>query len=76
MARAARDIMEEFDRLTTISMARFDTSGLAAQVQEHVALIDALQARDKRTALALARNHVENARDRLLDSLSSLAVVP
>ena len=76
LARAAREIIEEFDRLTYMSIARFDTSGLAALVGEHVALIDALQARDKRAALATARSHVEDARDRLLDSLSNLAVVP
>ena len=76
LARAASDIIEEFDRLTTMSIARFDTSGLAALVAEHVALIDAMQARDKRGALALARGHVEDARDRLLDSLSQMAVIP
>lgn len=76
LARAARDIIEEFDRLTHMSIARFDTSGLAALVGEHVALIDALQRRDKRAALACASAHVEEARDRLLDSLSHLAVVP
>ena len=76
MARVACDIIEEFDRLTYMSIARFDTGGLAALVCEHVELIDALQARDRRRALASARAHVEEARDRLLDSLSNLAVVP
>ena len=76
LARTATRIIEEFDRLTWMSIARFDTGGLAALVAEHVALIDALQARDKRRALAVARDHVEEARDRLLDSLSNLAVVP
>ena len=75
MARTACDIIEQFDRLTTMSIAQFDTSGLAALVAEHVALIDAMQARDKRGALALARGHVEDARDRLLDSLSQMAVI-
>ena len=76
LVRTATRIIEEFDRLTWRSIARFDTGGLAALVAEHVALIDALQARDKRRALAVARDHVEEARDRLLDSLSNLAVVP
>ncbi len=76
LARAARDIIEEFDRLTHMSIARFDTGGLAALVGEHVELINALQRRDKRAALASARAHVDDARDRLLDSLSNLAVVP
>ncbi len=76
LARAARDIIEEFDRLTYMSIAAFDTSGLSALVAEHVELIDALQRRDKRAALSVARGHVEDARDRLLESLSNPAVVP
>ncbi len=76
LARAARYIIEEFDRLTYMSIAHFDTGGLSALVAEHIELIDALQRRDKRAALATARGHVEDARDRLLESLSNLAVVP
>ena len=76
MARAARDIIEEFDRLTYMSIARFDASELSALVGEHVELIEAMQQRDKRAALAVARSHFDDARDRLLDSLSNLAVVP
>lgn len=76
LARAARDIIEEFDRLTYMSISQFDTGGLAALVGEHGALIDAMQQRDKRRALALARKHVEESRDRLLESLSNPAVVP
>ena len=76
LARAAGGIIEEFDRLTYMSIARFDIGGLAALVAEHVELIDALQARDKRRAHAVARQHVEEARDRLLASISHPAVVP
>ena len=76
LGRAARDIIAEFDRLTYMSIARFDISELSALVAEHVDLIDAMQRREKRGALAVARAHVDEARDRLLDSLSNLAVVP
>ncbi|MBL8383306.1 MAG: GntR family transcriptional regulator [Burkholderiales bacterium] len=76
LARAAGQIIEEFDRLTYMSIVRFSTDGLAALVAEHGALIDALQARDRRRAQVLARTHVEEARDRLLDAISRLAVVP
>jgi DNA-binding GntR family transcriptional regulator len=76
LARAARDIIEEFDRLTYMSIARFNISELSTLVAEHVELIDAMQRREKRGALAVARAHVDEARDRLLDSLSNLAVVP
>ena len=76
LSRAARDIIEEFDRLTYMSIARFEIGALSELVAEHGELIDALQARDQRAALAIARNHLDEARDRLLDSLSNLAVVP
>ncbi len=59
-----------------MSIVRFDTGGLSALVAEHVELIDALQARDRRRAQALARLHVEEARERLLEALSSPAIVP
>lgn len=76
MTRAARDIIEEFDRITYMSMAHFDLDHLPALVGEHAALIDAMQRRDKRAALAVSRSHVDDARSRLADTLSTLAVVP
>ena len=76
MARAARDIIEEFDRITYMSMTLFDLNNLPSLVGEHAALIDAMQRRDKRAALAVARGHVDDARSRLAEALSTLAVVP
>ena len=76
MTRAARDIIEQFDRITYMSMTHFDLDHLPALVGEHAALIDAMQRRDKRAALAVARGHVDDARSRLAATLSTLAVVP
>ncbi len=76
MTRAARDIIEEFDRITYMSMPHFVLDNLPALVDEHAQLIDAMQRRDKRAALAAARGHVDDARSRLTDTLSTLAVVP
>lgn len=76
MAHAARAIIEQFDRLTYMSMAKFDIGNLSALVAEHVELIEAMQRRDKRDALAVARAHVDEARGRVLDTLSNPAVVP
>ncbi|NJM91174.1 MAG: FCD domain-containing protein, partial [Myxococcales bacterium] len=50
--------------------------GLARFVDEHGEIIDAIQRRDKRQAVALMKDHVDSSRKRLLDSLAGLAIVP
>jgi DNA-binding GntR family transcriptional regulator len=77
LARAAREVIEQFDRLTYMSVAGYDkATWLQELADEHCAIIDAMQRRDKRQATALALAHVERSRERLLESLSDLAVVP
>ena len=43
---------------------------------EHGRIIDAIQRRDRRKALALIRDHVESSRRRVLEALENAAVVP
>ncbi len=76
LARATRDVIEQFDRFTYTSVAQSGPQGRAQFGAEHVALIDAIQKRDKRQALAIARDHVEASRKRVLDSLENPTVVP
>ena len=76
LARAARDMIEQFDRFTYTSVAQSGPQGRAQFGAEHVTLIDAIQKRDKRQALAIARDHVEASRKRVLDSLENPTVVP
>jgi GntR family transcriptional regulator, rspAB operon transcriptional repressor len=76
LARISRDILEQFDRLTVMSVTSGENGGLSRYVEEHAAIIDAVQRRDKRAAASLVRDHVESSRKRLLDRLSSLPVVP
>ena len=77
LARAAADVVEEFDRLTYVSInAAGDARSLQRSVDEHGALIDAIQHRDKRRALVLLREHIESSRKRTLASISNPPIVP
>ncbi len=76
LARAAREVIEQFDRFTYTSVAQSGPHGRAQFGAEHVALIDALQKRDKRQALAIARDHVDASRRRVLETLENPTIVP
>jgi DNA-binding GntR family transcriptional regulator len=76
LAQATREVLEQFDRLTFVSVTASDNIGLTQFVHEHDAIIDAVQQRDKRAAGALLKAHVESSRKRLLDRLASLPIVP
>lgn len=77
LAQAAADAIEEFDRLTYVAVnAAGDAQALQRSVDEHGALIDAVQRRDKRRALALLRRHIESSRKRTLASISNPTIVP
>jgi GntR family transcriptional regulator, rspAB operon transcriptional repressor len=76
LSRVTRDVLEQFDRLTLMSVTADESDSLARYVEEHGVIIDAVQRRDKRAAASLVRDHVENSRKRLLDRLANLSVVP
>ena len=76
LARATREVLEQFDRLTFVSVSSSESGGLSRFVQEHGAIIDAVQRRDKRAAATLLKEHVESSRKRLLDRLANLPIVP
>ena len=75
MARAARELIEQSDRLTRASLSSIRGRDPAQLVAEHVAIIDAVQARDARTAARLVRDHVAKAEKRILAALSRAAIV-
>ncbi len=75
LARMARDVIDQFDRLTYVSVTSRDELNLADFIAEHGRIIDVIQRRDRRQALALIRDHVESSRRRVLDALGSAAVV-
>ena len=77
LARAASDIIEQFDRLTLVSLRGAEAPlRLETFVDEHGTIIDALQARDKRAVGALVREHVDASRKRTLAMLANPVIVP
>ena len=75
VARTARDTIEQFDRLTYVSITSADGDALDTYTREHGEIIDAIQARNKRQAVARARDHIESSRRRVLDSLETMSVI-
>jgi GntR family transcriptional regulator, rspAB operon transcriptional repressor len=75
LARAARDVIDQFDRLTYTSVTSSPSIVLGDFVAQHCALIDAVQAREKRQALAISREHIDDSRRRVLKALESLSVI-
>ncbi len=77
LARATTDIVEQFDRLTHASVNRMPSAGgLQRFVDEHCELTDAIQARDKRLASGLVREHIGSSRKRTLEAIANPAIVP
>jgi GntR family transcriptional regulator, rspAB operon transcriptional repressor len=75
LARSSCETIELYERLTYMSVTSSDELRLADFVAEHGAIIDAVQRRDKRQATALARDHIESSRRRVLDALERLSVI-
>jgi len=76
LAKAAAEVIDQFDRLTFVGVATVSTDGdtdrLAA---EHGALIDAIQARDKGRASRLITDHIKQSRKRVFAVLNNPAIV-
>jgi DNA-binding GntR family transcriptional regulator len=75
LARAARDVIEQFDRLTHVSVTSTDAVPLTEFIAQHGAIIDAVQRRDKRVAATLMRDHVEGSRRRVLGELANASII-
>jgi len=75
LARSALETIEQFDRLTYVSVSHVADMALGSFVAEHGAIIDAIQARKRRQATALARDHIESSRRRVLDELAAVSVI-
>jgi len=77
LARAAIEVIEQFDRLTYVGLHEADSGGgLQDFVDEHGRIIDAMKRRDKRLAQALVRRHVESSRRRAHAAIASPVIVP
>ena len=75
LGRAAREVVEQFDRLTHVSVTSTDAVPLTEFIAEHGAIIDAVQRRDKRLAAGLMRDHVEGSRRRVLGELANASII-
>lgn len=77
LMQPSAELIEQFDRLTYASASSLaEPLDVSRFIGEHRTLVQAMQARDKRLAKRLIRDHVEHSRLRTLSALGSLAVVP
>jgi len=74
LGTVARELIEQMDRMTLISIHTIMGHDTAQLVREHCGVIDALQARNGRLAAKLMRAHVGEAAKRMLKGLGSSAV--
>ncbi len=74
MAAVARELIEQMDRMTRISIHAMRDHDPSRLVKEHCRIIDALQARDGRAAARILRDHVNNAARRVLRALGQAPV--
>jgi GntR family transcriptional regulator, rspAB operon transcriptional repressor len=75
MAATARDLIEQADRLVRVSLAGIKGRDPIQLIAEHVAIIEAVQRRDARTARRLVREHVAQAQRRIIPALERSAII-
>ncbi|WP_158807975.1 GntR family transcriptional regulator [Beijerinckia sp. L45] len=75
MARTTTELLDQSERLVRVSLAGIKGRDPAQLVAEHNALIDAIQSRNARGAVRIARDHVSKAQRRVLSALAFSAVV-
>ena len=69
------DLIGQADRLVRVSVANLKGHDPAKLVAEHVALIEAMQRRDGRTAVRLIKAHIAQTEKRVLPALKRNAVI-
>jgi DNA-binding GntR family transcriptional regulator len=75
MAAALCDLIGQADRLVRVSVANLRGHDPAKLVGEHVALIEAMQRREARTASRLIKAHIAQTEKRVLPALKRNAVI-
>ncbi|SEM90112.1 DNA-binding transcriptional regulator, GntR family [Loktanella fryxellensis] len=71
-------LMENYERLCIVSLSsrRDEAAAMSASLTEHVRIIDALQARDARTATRLSISHIRKSQAQVMRGLRNQPVVP
>jgi DNA-binding GntR family transcriptional regulator len=75
MAAALCDLIGQADRLVRVSVANVRGHDPAQLVTEHVALIEAMQRRDGRSAARIIKAHISQTEKRVLPALKRNAVI-
>lgn len=75
MAAATNELIDQGERLVRVSLANVKGHNPALLISEHVALIDAIQARDVRNAARIIRDHIAKAERRVMSALGRSAIV-
>src|ERR1700749_1819708 len=75
MAASLCDLIGQADRLVRVSVANLKGHDPKKLVAEHVALIEAMQRRDSRTANRIIKAHVAQTEKRVLPALKRNAVI-
>ena len=75
MATALCDLIGQADRLVRVSVANVKGHDPTQLVAEHVALIEAMQRRDGRTAARIIKAHIAQTEKRVLPALRRNAVI-
>ena len=77
LREATIDLIEQFDRLVTVSISSNEAGGQRdALIAEHCEIIAALKARDGKRAGRILSRHAGRARKRVLSALSRSPIVP
>ena len=75
MAASLCDLIGQADRLVRVSVANLKGHDPKKLVAEHVALIEAMQTRDSRTAARIIKAHIGATEKRVLPALKRNAVI-
>jgi DNA-binding GntR family transcriptional regulator len=75
MAQALCDLIGQADRLVRVSVTSVADHNPAQLVAEHVALIEAMQWRDRRSAARIIKAHIAQTEKRVLPALKRNAVI-
>ena len=75
MAAALCDLIGQADRLVRVSVANVKGHDPAQLVGEHIALIEAMQRRDARSAARIIKAHITQTEKRVLPALARNAVI-
>lgn len=77
LAEAANQLNDHVDRLTFVSLGQLRRPADFAQLnKQHAAIIEALRLRDKRTALAVLKSHIDKSHHRTIRGLENSAIRP